>query len=392
MTKYHTAALVPAVVALACVIVAWRLMSSHPSPLPTSSSPTQMQQPPRRRRHAPSPRSDPPFVLPLATPPSLASSLATTSERRSAWGINWGESLKAPKPLARQLTPSPCKNLERGRRVWSLNFDSSCRDPTAWPTTSTWRMDLSSVMRNVTSVRLRSVGLEKAEYPVDVWNNRIDVEIGGTEYGVTVPVGVYASGGDLATAVAAAFVAAAPALAGFTATYTSLTDSLTISESTPTQFTLLWKSGAHANTSAYRTLGYAREDVASTLVGGSHDAVAPGRIDLEGVLAIDVFADELSNSLDGPIGRVLLKQTVEGAPVFHETVIDDYHTFWPIARLHFLTFRFMVQYGRINDDETILCDYRPYEFHGRHNTLRLDFGVASYTNPMEAEVQLDPGT
>lgn len=261
-----------------------------------------------------------------------------------------------------------------------------------WPNTSAWRADLSSVMRNVTSVRLQSVALSQTEYTVDIWNNRIDVIIGGTEYPVVVPIGMYTTGTSLAAAVTAAFVATAPALAAFTATYTALTDNITISESTPTAFVLPWRTGTNVNKSMCKTLGYRQEDVNSILDGGSHEAVAPGRVDLNGVLAIDVFADELTNSLEGPIGRVLLNKSFEESPVFQETIIDDYHTFWPIGRIQFLTFRFMVQYGRLNDDGTILCDYRPYEFHGRQNTLRLDFGVASYMNPMEAEVQLDPGT
>jgi hypothetical protein len=251
-------------------------------------------------------------------------------------------------------------------------------------------MELSTFVRNVTSTTLRSVGLDVAEYTVDAWNNMIDVNVGGTDYVVGVGVGMYATGSDLATAITTAFVATHAALAAFTAVYTPLTDTITISETTPTQFTLLWGSGPNVNTSLWKTLGFVQQDVVSVLVGGSQDVMSPGRVDLYGVLAIDVFADELTNSLEGPIGRVLLKQTLEGAPVFQETIVNDYHTFWPISKIQFLTFRFMVQYGHINDDASVVCKYRPYEFHGRHNTVQLDFGVTSYLNPLEAEVQLEP--
>jgi hypothetical protein len=225
---------------------------------------------------------------------------------------------------------------------------------------------------------------------VDVWNNTIDVQFGGTTYEVVVPVGMY-SATSLATAVTTAFVATDPALAAFTATYTALTDTITIAESTPTVFTLLWLTGPNANTSLAHTLGYNRIDTVPTLSGGSHVVVAQGRVDVTGVLAIDVFAEELSNSIDGPIGRVLLKKEFVDSPVFQETPIEESHVFWPIGRIQFLTFKFMVQYGRI-DNGTITCDYRPYEFHGKNNTVRIDFGETSYINPMEQEVQLDPST
>jgi hypothetical protein len=380
MTKYYVAALIPGFVAIACVVVAWKLLTQTPSSTPSTPS---LSKPKHLNPKPPSHRADPPFLLPTK--------VHTTTVQQNQ--ILPSDLLKIPRPQTRKVSPSPCSNLlEKGNRVWALNFQSSCRDPVMWPNTSAWRADLSSVMRNVTSVRLQSVALSPAEYTVDIWNNRIDVIIGGTEYAVVVPTGMYATGTSLAAAVTAAFIATDPALAAFTATYTGLTDSITISESSPTAFVLPWRTGNNVNQSMCKTLGYRQEDVDSILDGGSHEAVAPGRVDLNGVLAIDVFADELTNSLEGPIGRVLLNKSFEEAPVFQETIIDDYHTFWPIGRIQFLTFRFMVQYGRINDDGTILCDYRPYEFHGRQNTLRLDFGVSSYMNPMEAEVQLDPGT
>jgi hypothetical protein len=87
----------------------------------------------------------------------------------------------------------------------------------------------------------------------------------------------------------------------------------------------------------------------------------------------------------------LLDKRLTDAPVFQETSVEEHHSFWPIGRLNFITFKFMVQYERISGD-TITCDYRPYEFHGKRNTLRLDFGETTYMNPMENEVQLDPGT
>jgi hypothetical protein len=364
MSSYHWAAVFPALIAVVCVVIAWRVLhqSQHvPAEMPLES----MRAPrPRATPHPPVPR--------------FSDRLATQSLFSDRLGV--------PSPPTRATHHSACE-LQKGTRIWKLNFSSACRDD-AWPSTSVWRVDLPTVMRNVSSVSLRSVGLHASEYTVDAWNNTIDVAFGGNTYAVVVPIGMYTASA-LATAVTAAFVATDVALAAFTATYTALTDTITIAEGTPAAFTLLWVSGTNANTSLARTLGYTT-DTSSTLVGVSHVAAAPGRVDLDGVLAIDVFADELTNSMDGPIGRVMLEREPD-APVFQQTPLEEVHTFWPIGRLQFLTFRFMVQYGRV-EAGVVTCDYRPYEFHGKNNTLRLDFGETSYINPMEKEVQLDPGT
>jgi hypothetical protein len=253
-------------------------------------------------------------------------------------------------------------------------------------------MKLSNFMHNVSSVALRSVALHASEYTVDAWSNTLDVQLGATLYTVTVPSGMYTSGAALASGVQAAIIATHAALANFSVVYTPLTDSLSIHESTPAAFSLLWATGPSVNTSMWKTLGFNIADLSSSLTGGTHAASAPGRIDLDGPLAIDVFADELKHSIDGPIGRVELRRDRDT----HSTVFQHYndvkeaHTFWPIARLTFLTFRFLVQ--RVAVDATLTCDYRPYQFHGRNNTLRLDFGCTEYVNPMEQDIQLDAGS
>lgn len=405
VTRYHVAAVVPAVVAVVCVVVAWYILwrpevSVRVPSLPVSPGARAV---PRARALPAAPVSVPepgPVCASVfssrstsvtsAPPRALSPALQTPVDaRRSFW------SGSAPPPSRspfRVNTPDEQCGLARHTRTWKLNFSSSCRDTSVWPSTSEWRVDLHTPMRNVSTVSLRSVGLSPSEYTVDVWNNGVDLSFGGNVYSVEVPPGVYTTGSSLASAVQTAILATDAALAGFTVTYAASTDRVTISESSPAEFTLLWASGGSANTSMWATLGWLREDTVSVLVGGSHDAVSPGRIDLNGVLAVDVFADELSNSLDGPIGRVVMNRSVVGDPVFRETPQEDSHRFWPIARLQFLTFRFMVQYGRVNADGSVVCAYRPYQFHGRANTLRLDVGETSYVNPMELDVQLDPGT
>lgn len=385
MRKYYVAAIVPLIVALGCVCVAWKLLQNRSAPTP-KPPPLSMKLTPSSTSPTPKKRSP----VPLHPSSTMASTFVLPGAQNYTNVTLPSDHLEIPVTQTRELVPLACVDLERGTRVWKLNFDSSCKDGVQWPTTSHWRMDLSTFVRNVTSTTLRSVGLEPAEYTVDVWNNMVDVEVGGTQYAVAVELGMYANGTDLATAISTAFVATHAALAGFSVVYTALTDRMTVSESTPTQFSLLWGSGENANTSLWKTMGFLQQDVSSTLSGGAHQVDSPGRVDLYGPLAIDVFADELTNCLEGPLGRVLLSRSVEGAPVFRENTLDNHHTFWPISKIQFITFNFMVQYGHINADGTVVCKYRPYEFHGRHNTVQLDFGVMSYMNPLEAEVQLEP--
>lgn len=375
MTQYHLAALIPAFISVACVVAAWYIL--HPPPSSSQEEeeahiPFQLL-PRMARKHAPKPQTGRPL------PPSPVTIQRLVSD-----------TLTIPSKPDRKLIPSASAEPGRCQRVWKLNFTSECRDRVSWPTTSEWRADMSTTMRNVNSVRLRSVGLHAAEYTVDTWNRHVDLELGGTVYQVEIPVGNYTSGTTLATAVTTAITSTDAALAGFSVTYTASLDSLTITESTPSVFTLLWATGPNVNTSAYRTLGFDRTDTTSVLNGPNHE-VSGQRIDLDGILAVDVFVDELTKSMEGPVGRVMLRSQYADAPIFQDLPVNETHTFWPIGRLQFLTFRFMVQYGHLNDDGTVVCKYRPYRFHGKHNTVRLDVGVTSYINPMENDVQLDPG-
>jgi hypothetical protein len=384
MSKFYWVAILPALVAVVCVVMAWYIVhrsnqevvppSPHlQSPLPPCSIPP------------------PPEVHPTSVHPT---SVHPTSVHPTSFTLP-SDQLRVPHPPARDMVCVDVgADLKREKRIWRLNLSSECRDNEVWPTPSEWRMDLPTHVRNISSVALRSVAMHASEYTVDVWNQSIDLLFGGTTYAVTVPVGEHTSGASLAGAVQAAIIATDAALLAFTVSYTALTDTITISEGTPGEFTLLWRSGTNANTSMWKTLGYELRDTTSVLVGGTHDAVAPGRVDLMGVLAIDLFADELEHSVDGPIGRIQLQRTVAGdTPVYQRyNYITEAHTFWPISRLTFLTLRFMVERVRVNQDGTTMCDRRPYMFNGRNNTVRLDFGCTEYVNPLEEDVQLDPGT
>jgi hypothetical protein len=394
MSKFYWAAVVPAFVAVACIILAYFIMQ-RPLMVQTGVLPFMDARPPAVRAAKEAVKASA-AMQPPASPPFLGAYMRQNTTT-SAFTLP-SDHLHVPRPPARDAVATCIDvgaDLKKGKRIWRLNFSSECRDNVAWPTPAAWRLNLSTPMRNVSSVTLRSVALHASEYTVDVWNRAIDISVGGGTYAVTVPAGNHITGASLATAVQAAIVSTHPALVAFTVAYTALTDTITISESTPAAFTLCWRSGANADTSMWKTLGYDLADTTSVLVGARHVAVAPGRIDLMGVLAIDVFADELEHSVDGPIGRVQLQRTVAGdVPVYQSCstcIINEAHSFWPVSRLSFLTLRFMVERARVNQDGTILCDYRPYAFNGRNNTLRIDFGCTEYVNPMEQDVQLDPG-
>ena len=363
MSKFYTAAILPALVAIGCIVAAWLIMHQPPPLIP----PEKHGPVPNLPRH--------PTRLTAPTDPTPSSVVFLPSDR-----------LNVPRPPSRTCI-KVSEELQRGKRIWRLNFNSQCRDLRQWPTSSAWASSLTHIMRNVSSVALRSVACHASEYVVDVWNNTLDILFGGTLYSVTVPVGDYTAV-TLPPGVQAAIIATDVALANFTVTYASLTDTVLISETTPAVFTLLWRTGPNANTSMWKTLGYTLNDITSSL-GATHDAPAPARIDLIGVLAIDVFADELNNSVEGPIGRVQLARAVPDGPIF-QNFTNETHAFWPIGRLTFLTFRFMVEFAKMSTDGTMVCDYRPYIFNGRNNTVRVDIGCTEYVNPMEKDVHLEP--
>lgn len=247
-----------------------------------------------------------------------------------------------------------------------------------WPTTAHWRADLALPMRNVIGIRVLAASVAATEYTVDDSNQMLDVEINNEVYVVAVTRGLYASGTDLAAAVEAAIVSTDTALQHFIVHYIVLTDRVVIKETTGTAFAIKWRSGRHANTSMWRTLGFDLSDAHSTLVGGHHELAARNRIDLVGAQTLDVFADELR--LEVPLVRVQLPSA---------RCVSHTHSVWPIARIAFLTFRFQVHTVRVDDDGQHRAHYRPYNFNGRNNSLQIKFECREVLNPLREDVQLD---
>lgn len=391
MSKYYVAAVIPALVAVVCLVLAftiWRnttitpagtptLVASKPSPL-VASNPT-----PTPTLRITSPTSQ--------TNLTTTTQMTTTSVPRAF--LLPSDCLSQPRPPIRDVRPTALSaDLTRTTRVWRQEVHSDDRDREVWPTTAEWKASLVPPLRNVSQVGLDAVALHPSEHTIDVWNNKIDVSIGGVTHTVTVPTGTHIVGSSLAVAVEAAITATHPDLAHITVTYVTLTDTLTVADTTGTPFVLLWRTGPSVNTSCWRTLGFECADATSVTIGTYAVVTSPYRVDLVGPLAIDMFADELRHCLSGPVGRVHLHASSNGA-VFQKytTPLVDAHTFWPLGKLSCLTLRFMVTYVD-GEGDTLRTRYRPYVFNGRPITARLVFGCTEYVNPLEADVELDPNT
>ena len=256
---------------------------------------------------------------------------------------------------------------------WQFQFTSENRDMNAWPTAAEWRQDISSPVRNLTRLTILNSLIPLKEYNVSSWCNRLDILLGATQYNVTLPVGEYTSGGNLSTALTAAIIATDAALAAFVTSYDALTDKITIASGGPV-FSLLFGTGAFNNTSLWKVLGFPRVDTVAAATQTS-----AGRINLHGVQVLDIFINELTNSLQAPVARILLKPN-DDTTFYHEMEIVPTHEFAPISRLTFLTFRFLVPYQTINSLGQTSADYRSYDFNGFNVYLTLGFQVAELTN------------
>lgn len=377
MSKFYVAAIFPGVAALACIVLAWYILRR---PVPHTAA--------QPGRVATKPIAPTPTTAPLS--PRLTGHSRELSTSTYKPFLLPSEVLTAPRPCVRDMSARGNVHLERTQRLWPVTFTSECRDNTVWPTTAHWRLELPTPVRNVTGVRVASVGLHASEYTVDKWTQTLDIQFGGDTYTVTVPTGMHTTGGSLAGAVQAAIVATHALLSNFRVIYMAVSDNIVVAETTSSPFALLWRSGPSVNTTMWRALGFNLTDTYSTVVGAYHQIAAPNRIDLGGPLAIDVFAEELTARLDGKsLARVYLEQKLGNGHAVVQQDVHQSHTFWPISRIAFLTFKFMVHCVHVNGDGTTVNDYRPYVFNGLNNTLQLQFMCIEYVNPMQADVQLD---
>nr|MCH9717216.1 hypothetical protein [Gammaproteobacteria bacterium] len=183
------------------------------------------------------------------------------------------------------LTITP--NHRQTTRVRKFIFESQSRDLSMYPNPNCYRVQLPRVLRNVIAIALQVAVIPKSEYNVNPYSQWLDIDEGGTIYQVQMPVGTY----SLAAAInfpanLQASINAIPALAAYTVTYSNFTRKLTI-DSNGAAFTMLFGTGPNRDNSLWQQMGFTRIDTTNAV---SH--VAPGVIDLNGVTAIDLFADE----------------------------------------------------------------------------------------------------
>ena len=114
-------------------------------------------------------------------------------------------------------------------------LDSLDRDLLNYPSPSDYVIKLPSVLRNAETIELMSLQLTRTETNVNSGNNTFKLSIGVTNYTVTIAVAEYATGADLATAVAAAITAA---VSGFTVSYSLVTRMITITHTNTIAFNI----------------------------------------------------------------------------------------------------------------------------------------------------------
>ncbi len=291
--------------------------------------------------------------------------------------------LKAPKPQERVPLTLDHK-LVHTTRARKYTFQSEARDTTIYPDPAFYRVTFPTLLRNVIAIFLNLAVIPVSEYNINEFNQWIDIDEAGTIYQVQIPEGYYTEA-NIAMDVQNAIVATHPALAAYTVSFSTLTKRITI-DSNGAPFSMLYRTGPNVNRSTWIVLGFPREDTTAAV-----SVTAPGTVDLLGALAIDLFAEELTNSLDGSLARIELnRQSIGGATYFTPSDIGAQSYFWPIGKLQFLTFRFMVPYTELLPDGEIIERYRLYQFNGRQHMLDFDVITREYRNVLEDNVELDP--
>ena len=275
------------------------------------------------------------------------------------------------------------------KRLRRFSFMSEARDPVKYPSPAYYRSTLPIPQKNVVAIGLNLAVIPLSEYNINEYNAWLDIDVAGVTYSVLLPVGTY-NGTTIAPGLQAAIVATNVALAAYTVTLTPLTSKITIDTNGP-PCVLLFRTGPHVNRNLWQVLGFPR--FADTLDLAVH--VAPGTVSLFGAMSIDVFIDEISNSIqstDNAFARIDLLRTVVTADVTFFTPPGDGLplAFWPISRLTFLTFSMLVKYTEITATGDLVERYRPYLFNGRDHILRLDIITQEYKSPLEESIELEP--
>lgn len=297
------------------------------------------------------------------------------------------DALVAPKPQIRSpLTVS--HDLQYKFQHKKYTFQSQQRDMLQYPSPAVYRVQLVVPLRNVVAITLSAGVFPLTEFNVNSYNNKLDINVTGTVYTAVLPEGEYTPA-TLATNLQAAITAVGPPLLLFTVTLNPLTGKVIIADVAP--FTLLFRTGPSVNDSLWQVLGFLQLDYNAL----SGTITAPGVIDLSGTLAIDLFVEEIKeniDSTDNAMARIDLQKYTPTSLLtyFSPTENGVPRFFWPIARLQYLTFKFMVKYIALLPDGSQMIEYRPYCFNGRNHTMQLTITSKEYRSPHEDVVELDP--
>lgn len=348
----------------------------------------------RAETPAPVRRSMPPVAIPASTPPPMPVAVAATLPKKSVPKTRHqmmqedalNDKLVAPRVQTRSPLVVP-HHLEYTLRHRKYTFQSDQRDQLLYPSPAYYRLKLLVPLRNVIAISLSSGVFPIAEFNVNAYNQYLDIDIAGTVYTVQVPEGDYTET-TLAAAVQAAIVALGPPLAGFTVALDPLTHRITVANAAA--FSLLFRTGPSVNKSMWQVLGFPQLDTATAV-----SVAAPGVVDLAGTLAVDMFIEEVScniDSTDNAVARIDLEKftPVSALTYFTPTSNGVLRKFWPISRLQYLTFQFMVKVNELQPDGQVVVKYRPYEFNGRNHTMQLAISCKEYESPQDEFVELDP--
>ena len=299
------------------------------------------------------------------------------------------DALVAPRPQIRSpLIVS--HDLQYKLQDKKYTFQSQQRDLLQYPSPAIYRVQLLVPLRNVVAITLSNGVFPITEFNVNPYNNKLDIRVGATVYTVVLPEGEYTET-TLAAGLQTAITSVGPPLALFTVTLDPLTGKIVVTNVAP--FDLLFRTGPSVNESLWQVMGFLQLDY--TTIAPALSITAPGVIDLSGTLAIDLFVEEIKDNIDSTdnaMARIDLQKFTPTSLLTYFQPPDNgvNRFFWPIARLQYLTFKFMVKYIALLPDGSQMIEYRPYMFNGRNHTMQLAITSKEYRSPHEDVVELDP--
>ena len=178
--------------------------------------------------------------------------------------------------------------------LW-FTIGSGNRDYTKYPRANQFRFLFPYKIWNVQHVELMKANIPKGQYTIDFFNTWTDILVNTTTIvSIQVPVGIY----DIASYIVAFNASLAAAAIGLTATYSTVTESVTLTNTSGVNnYTLLYKTGEHQDFSNFNEIGFPPVDTAIN-IGNSFTG---SRVTLFGTCCIDIHLKEVHYSNDSDI-------------------------------------------------------------------------------------------